>query len=137
MSAEERIVLSDDEYLRYTQQKRKELVEDICAGGKPPTDPKDRAVLLMALDGMDRQSLTKKRIAGDAANNEAASLAAQTLGKLFDKLGNRSPYERPVEGERVIDVPAEFVPDLKTVPGEMDIGIAQLDYETFQRQASQ
>lgn len=128
--------LSDEEALRYTQRMRHRLVEDICADGKMPTDPKDRATMLMALDGMDRQALTNKRIAGDAAGNEATRLVGQALNKLFEKVGNRSPFEKPVEGGRVIEelMPDTFVEDLNVVPGETEVGLANLDYESFHRQ---
>jgi hypothetical protein len=137
MAAEAAVqILSDEEALRYTQSMRHRLVEDICADGKMPIDPKDRATMLMALDGMDRQALTKQRLAGDAAGNDATRLVGQALNKLFEKVGNRSPFEKPVEGGRVIEelMPDTFVEDLNVVPGETEIGLANLDYESFHRQ---
>ena len=129
MSAEEKLILTDEEALRFTQIKRRELVNVLCDDGIP-RDPKDRAMLLKALDGMDRQALTNKRIAGETAGNEAARMAAQAMNVLFEKLGNQNPFQKEGAG-RVIDAPQKFVEKLELVPGETEIGIASLDYDSF------
>lgn len=123
--------LTDDEVLRFTQQARKGLVDDIIAGGMPK-DPKDRSTLLQALSDMDRTALTKKRIVGDAKNAEADRVAAKAIAHIFERMGTRSPFEGNEVPGRVIDMPETLLDDVRAVPGETDIGIANLTYDSFQ-----
>lgn len=129
---------SDEESLNYTQTIRFRVVEDLVAGGKIPNDPKDRAQLLATLDGMDRQVLTKQKIKIEEKAADADRLAAQVLATVVAQTKGRSPFERPViEGEviqRQLTAPAldtSKIPKFTPVPGETDVGIADMNCETF------
>ena len=80
----------EDKRLEYTQSKRKLLIESLTKGDSPPEDRGDKMVLLAALDGMDRSSLTRLRIkTEDKAANNAAAAAAMIAELLTTVSSNR------------------------------------------------
>lgn len=127
----------DNDTLNYTQKVRQMVVSDLITGGMPK-DPKDRAQLLAALDGMDRQVLTKQKIKVDEKVADADRHAATILAQVLAQTHGRSPYERPViEGEVITPalpgptVDLSKLPEFEPVPGETDIGTADMNCETF------
>lgn len=128
--------LSDDDILKFSQRIRKKVVNHLTGNGeKMPDDPKEQMVLLATLSDMDRQALTKKRIAGDNANAESDRQASVAIASMYAQLGTRSPFEvkdaKPIDGEsreaKVPSVPDKLA-DVTLVPGELDVGIASLEY---------
>lgn len=126
-------VMDDDEVLRFTQQTRKGLVDALTNEGKAiPADNKDRMILLETLKHMDQQSLTKKRLVGDAKNAESDRAAALIALRLFQQIGTKNPFEkRDAEPGRVIDMPDTLLENVEPVPGEMEIGLSSETYDTF------
>ena len=124
--------IHDDDVLEYAKNRRVELVESLLTDGKPPTDPKDRATYLQALDGLDRVAVAKKRIAGDSANANKMAEAAAMIGSVLSQVGNRNIYraDQPVERD-VTPSSQSFVPELQLKPGELDIGIETVTYNEF------
>jgi hypothetical protein len=123
--------MTDEEVLQFTQGMRRQLVIDMTPEGKMPSDPKDRAIFLQTLADMDRQALTNKRISGDTKRSEDDRKAAALIATIFATIGNKSPFQSDIAGERVIDVPAVLVEDVELVPGETEIGITRLTYDDF------
>lgn len=72
----------DDLDLDYTRAMRRKLVEHMTKGGMP-TETKEMSVMLQALDGMDRASLSKKKIKSDEGISNTKALAAETIAQLF------------------------------------------------------
>jgi hypothetical protein len=130
-------VLSEDDVLQYTQRKRIELVDHMTVGGMP-AEAKDRSTMLMALDGLDRQALTKQRLKTDEKIADSDRMAANIIGTIFSRLG-KSPYERTIDGtsgEQPALLPPPkpdlgLLPAIDVVPGEMDQGTSELTYDSF------
>ncbi len=122
----------EDLDLAYTRDIRRKIVdEQMSASG----EARDIKVVLQALDGIDRQALTKMKIKSDEGMNSAAAMAVGALATLF-----LDPRAKKM-GE-VIDIAAgaaRTVPELpadlpmpEILPGEMDAGGgAQENYDTF------
>lgn len=130
--------MKDEDSLNYTQNIRKRVVEDLIQGGKMPSDPKDRAQLLATLDGMDRQVLTKQKIKIEEKSADADRLAAEVMAAIVAQTRGRSPFERPVIEGQVVQprlgapvLDTSKIPKFEPVPGETDVGIADMNCETF------
>lgn len=129
--------LGEDEVLDFTQRMRKGLVDDMTGNGtRYPSDPKDRTHFLMALDGLDRQALSKKKIASDEKVADADRLAASVINSVFAKFSKGDPFisQQPIEGEftRVPPRPdLNLLPAIEIVPGETDIGTSELTFDSF------
>lgn len=125
-------VMTDDEYLRFTQRTRKQLIGEMVEGGFP-TDPKDRIVLLSAMADMDRTALGNKRIGASEKQAAADALVAQAIAKISHQFGRVNPFEGN-EDSVVSTVPQPDhtrLPDIEVVPGETDIGICNENYKTL------
>lgn len=129
MSAVEVVVLSDDDALGYTQRYRRRVVEKIAPDGNVPECEKKQSVLLMALDGMDRAALAKKRMDNDNKVGQAQVQAAAILADVLSRAGNRNPFEVGQASTRKPDHPETLLEGVQTAPGEMDIGLQTIKYE--------
>ena len=123
---------SDDDVLRFTQNKRRTLVTKITADGMP-TDNKDRLVLLTALSDMDRTALTNKRIGSQEKISKSDQMVALAMAKLTKTLGNQNPFESDEITNRSIDAEYEKIPIRECVEGEMTIGIEFDNYDEFMK----
>jgi hypothetical protein len=125
--------LTDDDILKFTQAKRRELVDVLLAGGMP-TDKDGQQMLLQTLGDMDRTALGNKRIGAAEKLAESDRLVADAVLKINRQFGARSPFEasETVDGEVIPPTPIlEKLPKVETVPGETAIGISDLKYEEF------
>lgn len=121
--------MAEDAVLEYTQKVRQGIVSSLIQNGFVPGDNSDRNMLLSALDGLDRQALTNKRIKADQENargmNNAAGLVAQVLAAV-----GRSSREIVVVN-RDAPVLGSEIPEPQLVPGELDQNPEQMNYESF------
>lgn len=125
-------ILSDEQLLDYTQGKRKKLVEHLTSGGKIPDDRGDKMVLLSALDGMDKVSLTKIRIKAEDKQSDTASQATNIVARLLTLMvPKKAQHFDPDLKLPVLDV---NVPDLNVIDGETALGTQNTNYETFSKQ---
>jgi hypothetical protein len=125
--------LHDDDVLEYAKMKRVELIESMIDfdTGELPTEAKDRAIFLQALDGLDRVAVAKKRIAGDNVNANKMAEAAAMVSAVLSQVGNQNIF-RADAPRTVMDTPVQvYAPDLKLKPGELDIGIESNTYDEF------
>lgn len=126
----------DDDVLSYTQRKRMELVEHLTANDKMPVEAKDQAVLLSALNDMDRQVVSKRKMKTEEKNSDSLASMADTMDHLFTKFGNKSPMM--IEGgvaERTMDIPDKLV-EIELVPGELDIGSQRIELRDIEDNAA-
>jgi hypothetical protein len=129
------VIENEDQVLSYTQKQRQKIVHRLITKKHEELESSDKTMLLMALDGMDRSALGRKRLKSDekigASQAAAAALIAQVLqapgamhhGLVVDGVINRIAPQLPAT-----------LPDPKVVPGEMDADAAQMDYDTFMAQ---
>ena len=123
----------DDLDLDFTRTMRRRLIDDMTKD-KIPDDPKERALLLQACDGMDRAALSKKKIKSDEGVSNTMALAAETISQLFTnpRLKNLGKIDGAVGEIPVLrELPAPTV-----VPGELDTAPPMQNYETFMQRHS-
>lgn len=84
--------------LDMTTQVRYQMLRQYMPEGQLPKDPKEAAIVIKLLDGMDKQDLTKKRLdiekEGIGANSDVAK-AALALVRQLSGGNNANPYEQP------------------------------------------
>ena len=119
-----------DEYeLEYTRGKRKEIISELFKDG-PPKESRDISAALMALDGLDRISLTKMRIKSDEGVGNAQVAAASMLAVLLN-----SPKIKQVgrEAEPIGEIPTldNDLPEIPVIPGELDNSPRKDTYDEF------
>jgi hypothetical protein len=130
------VIQNEDAVLTYTQKQRQKIVERLMKLEHDKLEGSDKTMLLMALDGMDRSALGRKRLKSDenisASQAAVAGLIAKVLatpgalqaGMMIDGITTRPVPQLPA------DIPE---PDL--VPGELDSGAPQMSYDTFMAQS--
>lgn len=127
---------TDDDRLAYTQGVRKLVIGTLTKNGtEVPSDKSDRALLIAAVDGMDRTAIQNKKIGSNEKQGAADRQAALLIAKMTKGFGGASPFERePIEGtaERVAPVlDMTGLPELELAPGETAVGIASRNYQEF------
>lgn len=132
--------MSEDETLAFTQGVRKQLIQKIVKKmvsnapgemGDVDVDKSDKTLLTALLDGMDRQTLTVKRI--NVEEKAAQDMGATTamIATLLTRLPNRpQTADQVIEGARVVGFD-EDVPAPELVPGETEIAAPQLSFDSF------
>lgn len=120
----------DDIDIEYVRGERKRIVKEVSKEGIPVGDPKKMAIMLAALDGIDRSAIARKRIRSDdkaaAGVSGAAALIAKVLtaANPLDFIKEGITRESPTLGA---DIPAPTL-----VPGETQRGTLNLSYEEVQ-----
>lgn len=85
-------VMSDDDVLNYTLEKRIEFIAEATANGIPVSAEKQQ-VVLTALADMDRAALTKKKMGANERMAESNRVAAEALIKLVGHFGHNDPFK--------------------------------------------
>jgi hypothetical protein len=117
----------DDQDIEFVRGERQRIVKAIAGTAIPVDDSKKMAVLLSALDGIDRSAIARKRIRSEdkaaAGMSGAAALIAKVLtaANPLDFIKEGLQREAPVLGSEV------KTPEL--VPGETHRGTLNLSYE--------
>jgi hypothetical protein len=124
---------SEDIDLEYSRQKRKQLVDSLTDKGMP-TDIKDQSIMLQALDGLDRQALSKKKLKSDEGISSAAVMAAAMLAQLYNKpdlkalsVSNNNGSVQVFMGNEPIDI----------IDGELEVVPSMTNYDNFMSQFDQ
>lgn len=125
--------MNDDELLDFTQNLRRNLAKELTKSGMP-TDTKDQITLLSTLDSIDKQAISKKKVAVAEKTSEVDQLVAMTMAKLSAQFGAASPFERPVIDGQVVAIPEPdqaLLPRAALVLGETDTSNSSLTYDEF------
>lgn len=119
----------EDKRLEYTQAKRKLLIESLTKNDDLPEERGDKMVLLAALDGMDRASLTRLRIkTEDKAANNAAAAAAMIAELLTTVSSNRLEVPNVTRSTPILDQTDD---KFEFVTGETVSGTQHENYNDF------
>ena len=122
---------SEDEELSYTKAKRKQLIESLSKNGAP-NDVKDQSIMLQALDGLDRITLTRMRLKSEEGISTSQVAAAAILAQLFN-----NPQTKKVgrSGDAVSEIPTlrTDLPAIAVVAGELDAVPVKDNYDAFMR----
>lgn len=123
--------LEDLRVLQLTQRIREMAVDKLTEGGTIiPTGKGQLEFLTQSLNGLDDQVIKRKRlkIEDKKADNESA------IADLIEQALSQMPTMIPVsKNPKIIDVPVEKLLERPLVPGETDITIAGLDYDSFDK----
>jgi hypothetical protein len=125
-----------DRFLAYTQTARLKLIDRVAQNKDFASNSKLQGTVLKALDGIDRQSLTVKKISSDEGlgNRQAAAVEAMakafTDPKLFLELKASLEKAIPDAGPRMLEIPDD-IESIVIIPGELT-PLGQSDnYESF------
>lgn len=123
--------LTEDQVLARTRGVRLRIVSKLTETAAFPQDPDEAKLLIKALDGLDKQVLTTKRMKLDAdiAAGQAAS-GKEVVAALLSKLSHAPGMSASIT---IIEAPVlgAEIPVPEILPGEMDIGTKQLNFESF------
>lgn len=125
--------LREEEDLRFTRHIRKQLISSMMENGKPPTETKDRVVLLAALNDMDRVTIGLKKIKTDEGlGNKQLAAAAMLAEVLNDSRIKQIGKVDVVEGvTRTLPTFDESCVATDVKPGELDIAPQSETYTAF------
>jgi hypothetical protein len=120
-----------DQDLDFSRSKRISVINYLTAKGVPDDDNRI-ALLLGALNDMDRTSLGKKRIKVDSDTTASNKQAADLIASIFNKPDSKKLGTTVLDGI-VGKIPDQNVtlPNVEILPGEMAVNPPQLDYDTF------
>lgn len=120
--------VEDQSALELNQRIRKKIIKDLTKEGTTlPEDKESRDFLIKALDGSDRQVLTKAKIKSDDTNGQnQANIQAMTLN-LLKQVNSRQQGGPRIES---IDVP---MIEVTPVDGETHIGIETFTFEDIMK----
>lgn len=126
--------MDDDRVLAYTQNVRKNIVNELTRSKAFPEDKGEQILLMQALDGMDRAAISNKRIKSDEKAQNSVAGAAGIVAQLLSQMGGMVNMPKQLD-DNVVDVMpkmlTEEIPEPQLVPGEIEINAGQLDYNTF------
>jgi hypothetical protein len=117
-----------DSVLEYTQAKRKFIIEAMTKNNTMPEDPKEQNVLLKALADMDKTVSTRKRLVIEEQSAASAEEQASASAALLQAMRHRmfeAPNPVPRQAPELTDAAIDLV------PGETEIGVANLTYDSF------
>ena len=110
--------LIDQQDLVNTQDIRRKVISTVMKGGQIPADVEDRRYLFMALDGIDKQILTRRKVKAEERASQTKTATANLIADILLQTQNRSK-QIPAE-------PAKTNLDenyhTQTVPGQLDVG---------------
>lgn len=121
--------LTTDQQLQYTQGLRMQALGELTADGKLPTDEEGRIFLTKLLDGMDRQSLTLKRIEADNNNSQQDREVALMAAALSAKIARGGNPFRKTNGAAIST--DGHLPEIEVIEGQMDVGRSSETFRDF------
>lgn len=113
-----------------TNQKRMEIVNAFTRNGKMTEDPKEASVIIKALADMDKSVVTKKRIGIEEASVKSTEEEAHASAELLKAI-KHNMFQAVGAPTREIPELGSHVPEPELVPGETEIGISNMTYDSF------
>ena len=121
---------SPEAVIETTQRVRLGITKSILKDGIP-TDRRDVRLLNEILRDMDTNALTAKKLDVEEKAVNEASVVAKNVTDILAAVGRgKNPFSA---GATVREVPKEenILPQIDTVPGQMDQGVEKLEYSDF------
>lgn len=118
---------TDLDILNKTQSIRQSMVTKLMKAGQVPDDINSQRMLLEVVNSMDKSTMQKAKIKSEDKSNQNKEARAKVVAQLLLEARKRR-QELPVLNKAELP---ESVPAPALVPGETDIGVQQLTYETF------
>lgn len=109
--------------LAFTQGVRRKIVNSLFKEDKLPGDPVEQATLMKALEGMDRQVLSRAKIRTDDKTGQTAKQTTSLIAELLMRTSPAGQVRPENAPPRVltVDTPAPTL-----VPGMTDVGTVDL-----------
>lgn len=123
---------TDDQKLAYTDRIRRGFIDTAVKEGVfTKGERADKALVLQALNDVDRSALTNKRIKADENAGEVNARAAVLVAGVIERLGHTAMrMEHPVPGRTAPSLPTDL-PSVVLVPGETETAAAPMTYKSF------
>lgn len=110
----------NERIIRSTQAMREKFITELTPGGKLPSAPEDRSMLLSLMDGATKFAIAGKKIKSDEKVAMSQQQMVTNLVEASRSMRARQSAElRKNGGQRVLDVPAR---EVRLVEGHTDIG---------------
>ncbi len=110
--------LIDQQDLVNTQDIRRKVISTVMKGGQIPADVEDRRYLFMALDGIDKQILTRRKVKAEERASQTKTATANLIADILLQTQNRNK-QIPAEPAKT-NLDEDY--RTKTVPGQLDVG---------------
>ncbi len=116
----------------YTQQIRAQLVNANMPDGAVPNDLEQQKMILMTVDSMDRSEVAHARIKQEdrKIDNQEQTNAVVAAILSSSTLRNNQTLPPPIDVTPAMQPPETLTP-LVTVPGELDIGLHDMTYDSI------
>ena len=131
MTIAEDAPLTDESVLDYTQRLRKRVVDRLTMDDKLPEDPKEIITLNTVLDSMDRTALGSIRAKREGEVGDLTKQATALIQEVMRRIGNKDIFATPVAAPRTVPEIPEQIANPPTVPGELEVGIANMTSSQF------
>jgi len=126
-------ILLDENVVR-----RQEFINLMMPNGKLPDDPKDKALILKAIDGIDKTAVSRLRIKQEDKTNVSNEKIAMLLAGVYKGVSaTKNPYvvqdmkDITPENTGVIPTIPDHLRTINLVEGETSINPRQLSYKEF------
>ncbi|MGI9214025.1 MAG: hypothetical protein ACR2HF_16270 [Methylococcaceae bacterium] len=122
----------DQQLLAKTQDTRLKIIDHFMGeDGRMPKHQGEWAALHQALDGIDRNVYTKAKLKLNEENTQQRQQMFDMITEVLRQT-NQQHADTPIAHE---PPKVEVKLELNAVPGEMDIGVYELTYDAFMRDA--
>ena len=139
MSDTQRVDLSPEELedlriLQKTQQIREMAINIMTKNGTDiPSGKGQLEFLTQTLNGLDDQVIKRKRLKIEDKKADNESAIADLIEQALSQMPTMTPTTKTIN---TIDIPVEKLLERPLVPGETDISISGLDYDSFDKDIS-
>lgn len=117
----------DIDILKRTQVIRNSLVTKLMRSGQVPDDIHQQRMLLDVVNSMDKSTLQKAKVKAEDKSNESKEARAKAVAQFLLEARKKQQALPVVDSAEL----PQSVPAPELVPGETDIGMQDLSYETF------
>lgn len=129
------LLMTEQEILDFTRNKRKDLVDFLAKDGAPKSK-EEQQILLAALDGLDRSALGQMKIKSEQELANLGGSASALIASVLMKIGTNNPFHHArasIEFDASIEAPVlpDTIPPPEIIDGETHIGQVNLEYDQF------
>ncbi len=118
------------ETLTFTQETRLKIIEALAPDGKLTDDKKTYRLLNEVLDSMDNAVLTKEKLQIEEGSNQVKNMALKVINEVFQRMPRQ--HETPITETHIAERSVSLILEEQDIaPGETDIGIIEMDYDSF------
>ena len=122
--------INDARMLDLTMRKREDIINTLTAKGIPE-DRADKALLISALDGVDRTILSRARIKADTKIADSQAQATSLVANILSNISGKNL--KSLDNNRDIPILTIDVSSQSFAEGEMDTGTQNNDFDTFMK----